>query len=85
MVFGTLIDSSDEIEKIGMKVVKVHRASVDLMDWVRLIIRSILGFGVLERCFFNLEDIPENRSYICSSTSSRSLIVSLAHVFLDRM
>jgi hypothetical protein len=44
MVFDILIDLSGEIEKIGMKVVKAHRASVDLMDLARLIIRLFLGF-----------------------------------------
>jgi hypothetical protein len=40
MVFDTLIDLSGEIERIGTKVVKVRRASVDLTDWVRLIIST---------------------------------------------
>jgi len=44
MVFGISTGSSGEIERIGMKVVEVHRASVALMDWVRLIIRPRLGF-----------------------------------------
>jgi len=45
MVSGTLTGSSGEIERIVMKVEEGHRASVALMDWVRLIISPLLGFG----------------------------------------
>jgi hypothetical protein len=75
MVFGTLIGLSGEIGRIGMKVVKAHRASVDLMEWARLTISVFL---------IRQGDVPENRSYICSSTSSRSLIISHLHTFLGK-